>query len=255
MINFFKYLLFPISAFLLITSFTLLLGPISLLALPFKWQTRRNITGRFWQAFGYFALYIVTCSRVYKEDRREKEVQAMGSPPGLYIANHQSFIDIPMILSSVQIPPIMKKEVLFIPLLGLCGYSSGAIIVDRKDPDSRKKVFQEAMSRLTEYDQSLQYYPEGTRQKEDKGPKEYSIIKKPLMQFAYSNNIKVYPISIFGTRKVLDEKSGLVNYGTKIGSIFHEAVNPKDFDNYEDFMKTAWAKVQDGYKELEDKLS
>lgn len=255
MTRFLRYALFPFSAFLLITSFTLLLGPISFIVMPFKWQTRRNFTGPFWRAFGYFSIYFVTFSRLYKDDRREKDLHGKGSPPGLYIANHQSFLDIPVILTSIQIPPIMKKEVLYIPLLGVCGYSSGAIIVDRKDSNSRKKVFQEARNRLIKYDKSLQYYPEGTRQRKDCGPKDFSEIKKPLMLFAYQNNIKIYPVSIFGTRKVLNEKSGLVNYGRKVGSIFHAPIDPAHFEDPDQFMQVAWKKVQEGYDELAEKLN
>lgn len=254
--NFFKYLLYPISAVLLISSFTILLGPISLLALPFKWQTRRNITGPFWKLFSIFALKVVCITKVHKEDRRENEVKGKGSPPGLYIANHQSFIDIPLILTTMQVPPIMKKEVLYIPLLGVCGYSSGAIIVDRKDSESRRRVFEQAKERLLNFDKSLQYYPEGTRQKnKNAGPKEFDQIKKPLMQLAYDNGVKIYPVSMFGTRKVLNEKTGLVNYGQKIGSIFHEPVDPKNYEDSEEFMQVAWEKVISGYKELEEKLN
>ncbi len=255
MSNFLKYLLFPISAGLLISSFILFLVPISIVALPFKWQTRRTITGPFWWMFSHFTLRIVCLSRITKIDRREGNISTIGSPEGLYIANHQSFIDIPMMLTNLQSPPIMKKEVLYIPLLGICAFSSGAIIVDRKDPNSRKKVFKNATDRLTKLDKSLQFYPEGTRQRKATGPKDFSKIKKPLIQVAYKNGVKVFPISIYGTRKVLSEKSGLVNYGQKIGAISHKGIDPKDFDSEENFIKAAWTKVQEGYYELEEKLN
>lgn len=253
--RFLTYLLYPFSVVLLISSFIFLLVPISLIALPFKWQTRRNITGPFWMLFAQFALRVVCLCRVNKFDHREKSIQGIGSPEGLYIANHQSFIDIPLMLTSIQVPPIMKKEVLYIPLLGICGYSSGAIIVDRKDSESRKKVFTHAKERLLSFDKSLQYYPEGTRQRKNTGPKEYSEIKKPLMQLAYNEGIRIFPISLYGTRYVLNEKTGLISYGRKIGSLFHAPVDPKDFSSAEEFMQAAWKKVQDGYYQLEEKLN
>lgn len=43
----------------------------------------------------------------------------------LYIANHQSYIDIPLIITKFQVPPIMKKEVLYIPIIGLVGWAMG----------------------------------------------------------------------------------------------------------------------------------
>lgn len=253
--NFAKYLLYPISVVLLLSSFIVFLVPISIIALPFKWQTRRTITGPFWWMFAHFALRVVCLAHITKIDRRTQKTSYIGSPKGLYISNHQSFIDIPMMLTNLQVPPIMKKEVLYIPLLGICAFSSGAIIVDRKNSNSRKKVFKSAIDRLTKFDMSLQFYPEGTRQRKPTGPKEFSEIKKPLIQIAYKNGIKVFPISMYGTRKVLNEKSGLVNYGKRIGSVFHKELDPKDYDSEEVFIKAAWSKVQEGYYELEEKLN
>jgi 1-acyl-sn-glycerol-3-phosphate acyltransferase len=252
--NIVTYLLYPVSVFILISSFIALILPISVVALPFKWQTRRTLTGKFWQAFGHVALRVVCLARIFKDDRRPKEVQKQSTPVGLHIANHSSFIDIPLMLTTMQVPPIMKKEILYIPFLGICAYSSGAIIVDRKAPDSRKKVFRAATKRLTHYDKSLQYYPEGTRQRENKGPKDVSVLKKPLMEFAYRQNIPLYPISFYGTRKVLTPK-GLIHYGQKIGAIFHAPIHPQNFRTEEEFIEKAWATVQAGYYELEAKLN
>lgn len=249
------YLLFPVSVVLLIVSFIILVVPISILALPFKWQQRRTITGPFWWLFSHFSLRVICLARITRIDRRDGNLGTIGCPEGLYIANHQSFMDIPMMLTNLQSPPIMKKEILYIPLLGICAYSSGSIIVNRKDINSRKRVFKNATDRLTKFDKSLQFYPEGTRQKKDTGPKDISDIKKPIIKVAYKNGIKVFPISIYGTRKLLNEKTAIVDYGRKIGVICHKGIDPKDFDNEEEFINAAWTKVQTGYYELEEKLN
>lgn len=251
----FKYLLYPYSIFLLIVSFIILIVPISFLVAPLKsWNTRLKLTSPFWELYGKIIVYFVCLCRNYTEDHRPEAERKMHNPPGLYIANHQSFLDIPLVLCSFQVPPIMKKEILYIPIFGLCGYSSSAMIVDRKKGESRRKVFEQAKERLTTFACNLQYYPEGTRQKEDAPPRSVDKIKKPLMVFAYENNIPVYPVSIYGTRKVLNSIAA-INYGSRVGKIMHSPVRPENFNSSEEFVNTAWNKVIEGYHQLEAKLN
>lgn len=250
-----KFILFPISMFILFSSFFILVVPISFLVAPFKsWGTRLRLTSPFWKLFGQISTYIVCLCRVYTEDHRPEEEKGLNNPPGLYVANHQSFMDIPLLLCSFQIPPIMKKELLFIPIFGVCAYSSSAMIVNRKKGESRRKVFEQAKFRLSTHYKNLQYYPEGTRQKEDLPPRSIDKIKKPLMAFAYENNIPVYPVSIYGTRHVLKD-NGLINYGRRVGNILHSPVEPENFDSSDDFIKAVWDKVTAGYHQLEAKLN
>lgn len=58
----------------------------------------------------------------------------------IYVSNHTSFLDIPglTMLLPGQFRPLAKKELLKIPIFGWIA-KSAAIIVDRTNPDSRKK--------------------------------------------------------------------------------------------------------------------
>jgi 1-acyl-sn-glycerol-3-phosphate acyltransferase len=253
--NILRYLLQPYSVFVLISSFVVLIVPISLIALPFSQPVRLRLTSPFWILFGKISLHLVCFTKLSVIDERPKEIQKMGIPPGLYIANHQSFMDIPVLLTQFTVPPIMKKEVLYIPVFGLCGYSAGALIVDRGKNNSRKRVLEAAKYRMQHGHANLQYYPEGTRQKDDHRPKSYDKIKKPLMKYAYELNIPVYACSIFGTRRILNKKDGTANYGVKVGLKLHDGVNPADYPDVDQFMQKCWKNVTDGYDELAAKLS
>ena len=157
-------------------------------------------------------------------------------------------------LCTCQIAPIMKKEILYIPVFGICAYSSGAMIVNRKRGESRRKVFKQAQERLFSYYKNLQYYPEGTRNKGNKPPRDLDKIKKPLMVFAYKNNVPVCPFSMYGTTEVLSPK-GFIQHGRKVGKIMHAPIFPKDFENEDEFVKAVWDKVTLGYFDLKEKLS
>lgn len=247
-------LLQPIAIIILVTSFFTLLVPISLIALPFRQDQRLRITQYPWGLFGKIIIYMATLTKLHKEDRRDEDSRKRSIPKGLYMANHQSMMDIPLLLTCFRVPPIMKKEVLNIPLFGIIGASSGAVPVDRSSIDSRKKVFEIARDRLRNGSKCLQYYPEGTRNKESDRPKPYEKIKIALLKVAYAEKIPVYPVSIYGTKNILSG-SYFISFRQKVGLILHEAVMPEQFTSEQDFCKFCWSKVENGYDELDEKLS
>lgn len=232
----------------------IILLPWSLVVLPFNAKKRFVLTAPMWVLFFRIVVKFVFLARVLEIDERDEASQKKISPAGLYIANHQSFGDIPVVFSKILMPPIMKKEVLYIPILGICAYSSGAIVVDRKDKDSRKKVFEMSKQNLTTHRKQLQYYPEGTRRKDGgKGPKPYNEIKTALMHVAYEYKIPLYPISIYGTPQIIN--GGFIRPFQKVGIHLHPMINPEDFDNAEAFCQVSWQKVIDGYFALEAKIN
>ena len=95
--------------------FIVLVTPATLVALPFSVPWRLRIVGPFWRLFSRFTLHFACWSTLYEEDNRQPELRT-NPPQGLYIANHQSFLDIPVIVTQFQVAPIMKKEVLYLPV-------------------------------------------------------------------------------------------------------------------------------------------
>ena len=195
------------------------LVPACLIAFPFALDRRLKIVGPVWAFFGRTLVrYACHADLAICEDHRGDRFK--GTPCyGLYIANHQSYVDIPIMVQLFQAPPIMKKEVLNIPIFGWMAWISGALPVSRGKMSSRRKVFEKAKRRILQEKIGLQVYPEGTRSK-DAFPKPFNEIKKTLLIFAYNEKIPVVPVSIYGTRGVLS-KTGLINPGRKLGMIIH----------------------------------
>ena len=125
-----------------------ILVPTCLVAIPFDLKSRLKIVSPLWAFFGGTLLrYACQAKIVYSQDHRSLEFK--GTPcSGLYIANHQSYLDIPLILTMFQAPPIMKKEVLYIPVFGQIGWICGALPVSRESSSSRRKVFESAKKRM-----------------------------------------------------------------------------------------------------------
>lgn len=229
------------------------LFPTMIIAIFFPLRRRLKIVCPVWGLSSRLLLrYGCQVHLDIKEDHRSEEYKAVPAY-GLYIANHQSYIDIPLIFTKYQVPPIMKKEVLYIPILGWMAYASGAMPVSRSSNQSRKKVFIDARRRIIDQRIGVQVYPEGTRSK-TAIPKEFTEVKKTLMVFAFNEKIPVIPTSIYGTRGVLTA-NGFVKPNRHIGIIVHKEIDPKNFESAEAFSFACWEKVREGHASIKSQLA
>lgn len=230
----------------------ILTGPAALIASFFKNQKTRNlIYNPTWPLFTKTVLHISTFTRISKWDRRPKDQRIEGTQ-GLIITNHSSMIDIALIAEHHIVPPLMKKEVCDIPIFGHIIKVAAPIIVDRKDHKSRVAAFEECTRRLRN-GSPVQVYPEGTRSKNGR-PKKVSEIHTKLLEFAFEHRIHITPVSIYGTKDVL-EKNARLHFGQKVGLITHGLVYPEDYQTVDAFISAAWSKVVEGHEELDKLLS
>lgn len=224
----------------------------ALLYTPFPLNERIRRTSHLWKFISVQLMRHACEAKIdIAEDHRSPEFRT--EPPfGLYVANHQSYVDIPLIFTMYQVPPIMKKEVLYIPFVGLMGWIAGAMPVSRSSQGSRKKVFIQTRDRILKDRIGVQVYPEGTRSKVAR-PKSYEEVKKTLLIFAWNEKIPVIPNSIYGTRGILSSK-GLVRPGRHVGIILHKEILPENFATADEFAKACWGKVLEGYESMEARL-
>lgn len=224
----------------------------ALFYIPFDLKKRIIGTSPLWKWLSVQLLRYACEAKIdVAEDHRSPEFRT--SPPfGLYVANHQSYIDVPFIFTMYQVPPIMKKEVLYIPFVGLMGWICGAMPVSRSSQGSRKRVFVQTRERILDQRIGVQVYPEGTRSKIAR-PKSFEEVKKTLLVFAWNEKIPVIPNSIYGTRGVLTNQ-GLIRPGRHVGIIIHKEILPQNYPNAEEFAKACWMKVIEGYDQMEAKL-
>jgi 1-acyl-sn-glycerol-3-phosphate acyltransferase len=229
------------------------LFPACLLALPFDLNKRLRIVSPAWRLFANAVLRAACLVKIKVAEDHRSEAFKTVPPFGIYIANHQSFLDIPLIATVYQLPPIMKKEVLYIPIFGWLGWVSGAMPVSRSNGHSRKRVFSQARKRILNERVGVQVYPEGTRSKTSR-PKDYREIKRTLMVFAFNEKIPVVPTSIYGTRGVLT-KHGFINPHRDVGIIVHQEIDPKNYQTADEFCRACWAKVHEGHDSIKAQLA
>jgi 1-acyl-sn-glycerol-3-phosphate acyltransferase len=119
----------------------------------------------------------------------------------IFIVNHQSNIDIPVLTQSLirfQLRWIAKKELLRVPFFGWAMWATKHITVDRTDPLAAVKSLERAEERLAA-GISIVIFPEGTRSRDGKMLR----FKKGGFLLAVQSRTPVVPVAIKGSGKIL----------------------------------------------------
>ncbi|MGH2327324.1 lysophospholipid acyltransferase family protein [Campylobacter taeniopygiae] len=143
----------------------------------------------------------------------------------MILMNHQSALDI---IALEELYPknlcwIAKKELGEIPLFKITIKKPKLLCIDRKNPRDLVRVLKEAKERLSE-DRVLAIFPEGTRSKTEKMLKFQSGAKVLTEKL----NLKVQPILIVDSAKILDTKSFSVGSGGNLRIICMDLVDTSD---------------------------
>ena len=196
-----------------ISLYTIALGTLSIASSLFQ------SSGRFahWCARTWSRLILVTTGvdvEVSGLERLERD------RPYVFVANHQSIYDIPIIFWSLpyQIRIIAKESLGRFPFLGWHLRRTGHMLVDRRRPD-RAAIFGRA-SKLMQQGLSLIVFPEGTRSRDGR----VAPFKGGSFYLALEAGLPVVPISIVGSRHIM-LKGRLATYPGRVRLIVHEPVD------------------------------
>lgn len=129
--------------------------------------------------------------------RREAEIDPRTSY--VYLANHQSLFDIPVLLSTVpgQVRMMAKRSLFRIPIFGWSLSAGGFIPIDRGDRSTARQSFAAAMKRLRG-GISILLFPEGTRSLTDT----LLPFQRGGFLLALKLGLPIVPVGIRGTRAV-----------------------------------------------------
>jgi 1-acyl-sn-glycerol-3-phosphate acyltransferase len=137
----------------------------------------------------------------------------------VFVANHQSIYDIPVIFSSLpyQLRIIAKQSLGRFPFLGWHLSRTGHLLVDRRKPDPRG-VFNWANS-LTARGLSLIVFPEGTRSLDG----HVGAFKGGSLYPAVQAGLPIVPISVAGSRHVM-RKGRLMTCPGEVELTIHDPI-------------------------------
>jgi 1-acyl-sn-glycerol-3-phosphate acyltransferase len=138
-------------------------------------------------------------------------------PPGrayVYMSNHQSHLDIPMLYATLPSPTIRmlgKTELFQIPLWGRGLRAAEFIEVDRSNHARAVKSIEHA-AHLVADGVSIWMAPEGTRSRDGRiGP-----LKKGGFHLAHDTNAPIVPVAIDGTIDILPRGAKMMRSGRSV---------------------------------------
>lgn len=138
-------------------------------------------------------------------------------PPGrayVYMSNHQSHLDIPMLYATLPSPTIRmlgKKELFQIPLWGRGLRAAEFIEVDRSNHGRAVQSIEHA-ARLVKDGVSIYLAPEGTRSRDGRvGP-----LKKGGFHLALGTGTPIVPVAISGTIDILPRGGKVMRTGQTV---------------------------------------
>lgn len=177
-----KYILFPLRLiwriwfYILIIVTVLLMSPFVLVLL-----SDEKYYGTFWKLMRAWSFVLIYAMGFRLKSDIKEELK-----PGksyMFIANHASLLD-PWIMIALSKNPILfvgKKELVKLPVFGYF-YKKAVVMVDRKDPKSRKEVYARVKKRLDD-GLSIGIFPEGLVPTEN-------VILAPFTNGAFSLSIE-----------------------------------------------------------------
>jgi len=131
----------------------------------------------------------------------------------VYVANHQSFMDI---LSVYQLfKPfkfVSKASILKIPFVGWAMKRAKTITIEREDRRSQLKTFRDCVETL-EQGTSIFVFPEGTRSSDGKLLK----FKRGPVSMAKRAKVPIVPMTILGTGRLMPAKKEYLLYQNDAG--------------------------------------
>ena len=145
------------------------------------------------------------------------------------MSNHQSFFDIPLLMSAIDVPKgfIAKKELESWPGISMWMKYIRCIFMDRENIRKSAESIVEGINTLKS-GYSMVIFPEGTRSKG--GPTHE--FKSGSFKLATKSKVPIVPVTINGTYKLL-EKNNYKIKAAEIEVIIHPIVDVKNLSKEE----------------------
>lgn len=173
---------------------TIIMGSISLLMSLFDSDGRiQHQISRVWSRM------LLKVSGVKMQVEGLEKIDPRGTY--VFIANHRSFMDIPVLLAylPLQFRFFAKKGLFHIPFLGTHLRRSGHLPVVKDNPRASLKSMSDAVRTLREQGMSMLLFPEGGRSKD-------GLLQDFIEGSAYiaiKSGVPAVPVAMTGTREVL----------------------------------------------------
>lgn len=196
---------------------------------------RERYTMRAAQVWAWLVVRVVLCTRV--------EVHGHWRLPdgqgAILFCNHRSWLDPLLLMAETRSNGLSKREIVWIPVIGLYGYLSGAVFFDRRSMQDRHRARREVMA-LVKGGHRVQVFPEGTRSVD--GTLRQRVFLTSAYD-AYQRGIPVVPCAVVGTERVLPPHRAEAWPFRRVVLEIGDPLRPAEYPDAERFALACWAGV------------
>lgn len=158
--------------------------------------------------------------------------------PTIVVANHQSFMDMPLIyLLPWSMKWVAKKDLFRIPIFGWIIFMTGHLGIDRESRFSAKKL--DKLVEPVKKGIPGMIFPEGTRS----AGGQLQPFKNGAFRLATRYNFQVLPVVLEGGHKAMPPGSWKFRFRQKFVISVLDPVKPSDFDSISDLKKHVYTAI------------
>jgi len=142
----------------------------------------------------------------------------------LYVSNHQSYLDIPILVYVLNQPIgfVAKKELAKVPIIGKWIHFTESVFIDRKDIRQSLRAINEASKKIKDH-HSMVIFPEGTRSKSS----EMNPFKPGSLKIAEKAKSLVVPVTVIDTYRLYEANNSRIRPG-KVRVIISKPLPPQE---------------------------
>ena len=165
-------------------------------------------------------------------------------PPAIFVANHRSFLDIPVLFRAVPVNLhfVAKKEIRTMPFVGWYMWATGMIFIDRQN---REKAIQSLAraGELIRKGKNVIMFPEGGRAR-SAGIQPF---KKGPFVLARENELPIVPVALINTDKIVPPDNVTEMYSGTVVVRFGKPIQSSSASRLEDLIEEARGQIIDLY--------
>ena len=194
-------------------------------------------------AWAWVLVHGVLLARV--EVRGDSGLQA--GEGALIFCNHRSWLDPLVLMYALRSNGLSKRIILWLPVIGLYGWLSGAVFFDRRSRAQRTRARKEVLD-LVQTGHRVQVFPEGTRSRDGRLREKVYLT---LALDAFRRGLAVVPCAIHGSERVMPVPTVGAFPLQRATLSIQTALRPDDYDNAHTFAQACWQAVTQQFRALE----
>ncbi|MCM3874908.1 MAG: 1-acyl-sn-glycerol-3-phosphate acyltransferase [Thermoanaerobaculia bacterium] len=177
-----------------------------LLAILTSWIPPRGRLYLFWARLWARSILFLTGIPATIETASE----AAALPQAIYMSNHESGIDILLLLLVIpqDVRFLAKRSLFYVPFMGWSMWLAGFVPVDRQRTEKARDVLS-GLDRCLAKGVSILIFPEGTRSRDGR----LGAFKKSGFLTALKSGVPIVPVGVSGARAVLGAQGMIVRRG------------------------------------------